>query len=162
MYLFKLMFSYSSDKCREMELLDPMAVLLLCFWWNSVLFCIVAVPVYISTNSAKVLPFSSYLPVLAISCLLIIVFLTGVRQYLILILIWTSLMISGSFPGCLVVKNLPANACQCRRQRFHPWVRNIPWRSKWQPTLVFLPGECLRQRSLESCSPWGLQESDMT
>ena len=25
----------------------------------------------------------------------------------------------------------------CRRCRFDPWVRKIPWRRKWQPTLVF-------------------------
>jgi len=40
----------------------------------------------------------------------------------------------------LVVKN----ACQCRRHRrcgFDPWVGKIPWRRKWQPTPVFLPGE---------------------
>jgi len=30
-------------------------------------------------------------------------------------------------------------ACQCRRCRFDPWVRKIPWRRKWQPTSVFLP-----------------------
>ena len=24
-------------------------------------------------------------------------------------------------------------ACQCRRCRFNPWVRKIPWRRKWQP-----------------------------
>ena len=29
-----------------------------------------------------------------------------------------------------------------------PWVRKIPWRRKWQPTLVFLPGKFQRQRSL--------------
>ena len=29
---------------------------------------------------------------------------------------------------------------QCRRSRFNPWVRNIPWRREWQPTPVFLPG----------------------
>ena len=30
--------------------------------------------------------------------------------------------------------------CQCRRHRrhrFHPWVRKIPWRRKWQPTLQY-------------------------
>ena len=32
-------------------------------------------------------------------------------------------------------------ACQHRRLRFHPWVGKIPWRRKWQPTAVFLPGE---------------------
>ena len=37
-----------------------------------------------------------------------------------------------------------------------------PWRSKWQPTSVFLPGEFHRQRSLAGCSPWGRKEPDMT
>ena len=31
--------------------------------------------------------------------------------------------------------------CQCRRGRFDLWVRKIPWRRKWQPTPVFLPGK---------------------
>ena len=31
--------------------------------------------------------------------------------------------------------------CQCRRRRFHPWVKKSPWRRKWQPTPVFLPGK---------------------
>ena len=30
-----------------------------------------------------------------------------------------------------------------RRPRFDPWVGKIPWRREWQPTLVFLPGECV-------------------
>ena len=30
-----------------------------------------------------------------------------------------------------------SSSSQCRRQRFHPWVRKIPWRRKWQPTIVF-------------------------
>ena len=34
-------------------------------------------------------------------------------------------------------------ACQCRRHRFDPWVRKIPWRRKWQPTPVFLPGKSM-------------------
>ena len=28
------------------------------------------------------------------------------------------------------------------------------WRRKWQPSPVFLPGECLGQRGLEGYSPW--------
>ena len=43
-------------------------------------------------------------------------------------------------------------ACQCRsckRHRFNPWVGKIPWRRKWQPTPVLLPGESHGQRSLE-------------
>jgi len=47
------------------------------------------------------------------------------------------------------------SACQCRRHRrrgFRPWVGKIPWRRKWQPTPVFLPGESHGQRSLVGCS----------
>ena len=53
------------------------------------------------------------------------------------------------------------SACQCRRARFCPWVKKIPWRREWQPTPVFLPGESHGQRSLEGYSrPWGHKESD--
>ena len=52
--------------------------------------------------------------------------------------------------------------CQCKRFRFNPWVRKIPWRRKQQATLVFLPGESHGQRSLAGCSLWGCKESDMT
>ena len=31
----------------------------------------------------------------------------------------------------------------------------IPWRRKWQPTPVFLPGESHGQRNLAGYSPWG-------
>ena len=34
------------------------------------------------------------------------------------------------------------------RPHFNPWVGNIPWRRKWQPTPVFLPGNSHGQRSL--------------
>ena len=36
---------------------------------------------------------------------------------------------------------------QCRRPRFDPWIRMIPWRGEWQPIPVFLPGEFHGQRS---------------
>ena len=51
---------------------------------------------------------------------------------------------------------------QCRRPGFDPCVGKIPWRRKWQPTPVFLPGESHRQRSLAGYSPWGCKESEMT
>ena len=56
-------------------------------------------------------------------------------------------------------------ACQFRRQerwRFYPWVRKIPWRRAWQPTLVFLPGKSHGQRSLAGYSPWGRKELNTT
>ena len=53
-------------------------------------------------------------------------------------------------------------ACKYRRHEFNPWVGKIPWRRKWQPTPVFLPGEFHGQRSLEGYSPWGHKESDLT
>ena len=50
------------------------------------------------------------------------------------------------------------SACQCRSRRrlgFDPWVGEIPWRRKWQPTPVFLPGKSHGQRSLVGYNPWG-------
>ena len=53
-------------------------------------------------------------------------------------------------------------ACQCRRCEFIPWVRKIPWRRKWQPTPVFLPGKSPGQRSLVGYSLQGSKEWDRT
>ena len=52
-----------------------------------------------------------------------------------------------------MVKNLPAK----QETWFDPWVRKIPWRRKWQSSLVFLPGEFHGQRSLA-----GYKDSEMT
>ena len=62
------------------------------------------------------------------------------------------------FPGGSVLKN----ACQCKRCRFDLWVRKIPWRRKWQPTPVFLPGKSHGQRSLVGYSPLGAKQLDTT
>ena len=46
--------------------------------------------------------------------------------------------------------------CQCRRgkrSRFSPSVGKIPWRTSWQPTPVFLPGESHGWRSLAGYGP---------
>ena len=45
-----------------------------------------------------------------------------------------------------------------RRCGFHPWVRKIPWRRKWQTTPVFLPAKSHGQRSFMGFSPWGRKE----
>ena len=57
------------------------------------------------------------------------------------------------------------STCQWRRHRrcrFDPWVEKIPWRRKWQPTPVFLPGKSQGQRSLAGYGSWDHKESDMT
>ena len=66
--------------------------------------------------------------------------------------------------GCLnplvaqMVKHLPT----MRKTWFDPWVGKIPWKRKWQPTLVLLPGKSHGWRSLVGYSPWGHKEWDMT
>ena len=45
---------------------------------------------------------------------------------------------------------------------FNPWVRKIPWRRKWHPTPVLLPGKFRGLRSLVDYSPWGHKKSDTT
>ena len=50
----------------------------------------------------------------------------------------------------------------------HDWATSLSlfslmhWRRKWQPTLVFLPGEYNGQRSLVGYSPWARKELDTT
>ena len=55
-----------------------------------------------------------------------------------------------------------SSACQYRRPGFDPRVGKMPWRRKWQPAPVFLPGESHGQRSLAGYSLRGHKESDMT
>jgi len=46
------------------------------------------------------------------------------------------------FPDDSGVKNPPANAEDTDLlPRLAPWVGKIPWKRKWQPTPVFLPGK---------------------
>ena len=40
------------------------------------------------------------------------------------------------------------------RHEFDPWVRKTPWRTAWQATPVFLPGESHGQRILAGYRPW--------
>ena len=46
--------------------------------------------------------------------------------------------------------------------RVRSLVGKIPWRRKWQHTLVLLPGKFHGLRSLIGYSPWGLKESNTT
>ena len=65
--------------------------------------------------------------------------------------------------AALAVKALPASAGDARdASSSHPWVGKIPWRRKWPPAPVFLPGESHGQRRLMGYSPWGRKQSDMT
>ena len=54
----------------------------------------------------------------------------------------------------LVVKKPPASVGNMR-PRFDPWVRKMPWRRRWQPTPVFMPGESHGQRGLADYRPRG-------
>ena len=69
---------------------------------------------------------------------------------------------SCSFPDGSADKESLLQCRRHRRHRFDPWVGKIPWRRKWQPTLVFLPGKSHGQRSVASYSPWGCKELDTT
>ena len=64
------------------------------------------------------------------------------------------------FPGGAVVKNPPVNAGDAGDVG---WIlRKIPWKKKWQPTLVFLPGEFHGERSLAGYTVHGVTDSDKT
>ena len=52
--------------------------------------------------------------------------------------------------------------CNAGDPGFDPWVGKTPWRRKWQPTPVLLPGEFHGRRSLVGYSPWDRKELDTT
>ena len=70
---------------------------------------------------------------------------------------------SGGFPGGARGKRtrLPVQV-DVRDVALIPGSGRVPWRRKWQPTPVFLPGESHGQRSLAGYSPLGHKELDMT
>ena len=57
-----------------------------------------------------------------------------------------------SFPHGSDGKNI---CLQCGRPGFSPWVGKIPWRTKWQPIPVLMPGKSHEWRRLIGYNPWG-------
>ena len=88
-------------------------------------------------------------------CFMIIVVVVVVKM----LLSEQTLLAVQDFPGGSDGKSI---CLQSGRPGFDPWVGQIPWRRKWQPTSVLLPGKSHGQRSLAGCSPWGCKESDTT
>jgi len=66
--------------------------------------------------------------------------------------LYTHILVGG-FLGCASSKE---PACQWRRYKkhgFNPWFRKMPWKRKWQPIPVFLPGDSHGQKSVAGYSP---------
>ena len=90
----------------------------------------------------------------------------SVRQFELMVACFSQwVSASSGFPSSSVVKkkkkkkNPPTNAGDTGSIL---GLGKNPWRRKWQPTPVFLPGESHGQRSLAGYSPWDHKESDTT
>ena len=57
------------------------------------------------------------------------------------------------------IKNPPANTGVAEDAESKSRSGRFPWRRKWQPTSVFLPGKSQGQRSLLGYSPWGCKRA---
>ena len=75
--------------------------------------------------------------------------------------LYISQHIRGASQVAQVLKNPTTNAGDAR-DVFNPWAGKIPWRRKWKPTPVFLPGESHRQRSWMGYRSWGRRELDVS
>ena len=71
---------------------------------------------------------------------------------------WPLFWLSGVSLMVQWVKNPPT----MHETQFWSLGHKDPWRRKWQPTRVFLPGKFHGQKSLEGYSSWGHKESDIT
>ena len=95
---FQMLFLFSMNMYLGAELLDHIVVLFLVFWGTFILFSIVAVTIYIPTNSAWEFLFFFFFPYphqrLLFVVSLIIAILTGMRWYFLVIFECIFLMIS--------------------------------------------------------------------
>ena len=78
MYISKLVFWFTSGKYPVVKMLGHIVVLFVGFWGTLILFSVVAVPIYISTNKYIRFPFSLHLHQY-LFVLLIIAILANVR-----------------------------------------------------------------------------------
>ena len=90
-------------------------------------------------------------PILIISAFIVNSVFPGHLCVFTCFLVLTCFMVLMRLPWWLTDKE---SACQCRGREFDPWVGKIPWRKKWQPIPIFLPGEHHGQRSVVGYSPW--------
>ena len=74
---------------------------------------------------------------------------------------WTELTYLG-FPDGSMGKESACNAGDTGDMGLITGSERFPWRRRWQPTWVFLPGEFHGQRSLAGYSPKGHKELEMT
>ena len=81
-------------------------------------------------------------------------FLSGAQRIKIICIYKAYMAAAGAF--CKVLGNPSASAGDARDMGW------IPWRRKWQPTPVFLPGKFYGQRRLAGYSPWGRKQLDTT
>ena len=103
---FWIVLLLSLGKYQEVQLLNNMAVLVLIFWGTSILFSLVAAPIYSYNNSIWGFPFPHILDNTFFVVFLMSVTLTDVRWYLIVafscisqLLIWASFHVSFSHLG---------------------------------------------------------------
>ena len=146
---FQLLFSFSSDKHSELELLNHMTVLFLIFWVTSMLFFIVVSPIYIPTTVHKGSLFSTSLPAASINyflSFLMITVLTGVRWF------WLT------FPRWLVI--LTIFSCVLGKKCLFRSSTNFLIGLFFDIELFQLKFH--GQRSLVGYSPWGCKELDTT
>ena len=83
---------------------------------------------------------------------------TEINIYIYMYIYKTEVIIYGASLVAQMVKHLPT----MRETQVRSLSREYPWRRKWQPTPVFLPGKSHGLRILVGYSPWGCKESDTT
>ena len=74
--------------------------------------------------------------------------------------------VAGFPPKLFFTEEIVTQTVSSRPEMWETWVWSLgwedPWRRKWQPMLLFLPGKSHEWSRLEGYSPWGCKEWDTT
>ena len=137
------MFSFSLEKFPEVGLMDHRVVMFVISWGASILSSIVAASIYIPINRTSGSPFLHILAHTFYFLCLLITFLTGVRWYVIVVLISVSLTINDVEHLFMCLSAICVSSWKTVSPEFLPIFKSNCWFFSYWIVFVLYIFECI-------------------